>query len=408
VTVRCGSPRKAALLPQDPLFDLLTELSDAGSTDQVVDAALGVGRFFSGAESVVVALADEAGTHFDLAAYGSASSTPPVIRLRDDLPITRAVLTGEVTVDPSPSAETLSLLGMPSETAIVVALPLDGVEGTAGSIAFAYQTVGEELATDTIDRAAHVASRVGRALEHTRRSERERRLVSALRAEMLSPDISTPTLEIHGRYLSPWSGVPLGGDWFDAFSTRDGRVVAVLGDVAGHGIASSPAMLSVRSYVRAIAFDEPDPATVLARLDRVLAHFDTASELATLAVSVFDPAEFTLSWVNGGLPPPVLRRADGTVSLLGSGRARLVGTGIQRRVDAGDCIAFGTGDTIVFLTDGVLLPIGGVGVDIDDVRRAVAVHGSDTLEVIGEAILGLSEHGDLRLDDATLLALRAR
>lgn len=355
-----------------------------------------------------MALADEAGAHFDLVAYGSAGGTPPVIRLREDLPIAQAILTGGVIVDRSPSAETLSLLGFPSETAVLVALPLDGIEGIAGGIAFAYRTTGEALAVDTRDRAAQVASRVGRALEHTRRRERERRLVSSLRTEMLSSDISTAPLEIHGRYLPPWSGVPLGGDWFDAFSTRDERVVAVLGDVAGHGIAASPAMLSLRSYVRAIAFDEPDPVTVLSRLDRLLAHFDTASGLATLAVSVFDPADLTLSWANGGLPSPVLRRADGTVSLLGSGRARLVGTGLERRSDAGDCISFESGDTVVFLTDGVLLPIGGVGVDIDDVRNAVARHGSDTLEVICDTVLGLSEHGDLRIDDATLLALRAR
>jgi len=399
---------KAAPLPPNPLLDLLTQLSDAGSTDQVVDAALGVGGAVAGAESVVVALADEAGAYFDLVAHGSAGCTPPVIRLSEDLPIAQAILTGGVMVDPSPSTETLSLLGMPSETAVLVALPLDGIEGTAGGIAFAYRTTGEALAADTIDRAAQVASRVGRALEHTRRRERERRLVSSLRTEMLSSDISTAPLEIHGKYLAPWSGVPLGGDWFDAFSSRDGRVVSVLGDVAGHGIAASPAMLSLRSYVRAIAFDEPDPATVLSRLDRLLAHFDTASELATLAVSVFDPADLTLSWVNGGLPSPVLRRADGTVSLLGSGRARLVGTGLERRSDAGDSISFESGDTVVFLTDGVLLPIGGVGVDIDDVRNAVARHGADTLEVICDTVLGLSEHGDLRIDDATLLALRVR
>ena len=63
----------------------------------------------------------------------------------------------------------------------------------------------------------------------------------------------------------PRSNVDVGGDWYDAFETADGRIVVVVGDVAGHGVEAASLMGRVRNALRAYAFEDSDPASILLR-----------------------------------------------------------------------------------------------------------------------------------------------
>ena len=80
----------------------------------------------------------------------------------------------------------------------------------------------------------------------------------------------------------------MGGDWYDAFRTRDGLIVLALGDVAGKGVRAAAVMGAVRSALRAFAIVDPTPATILTRLDAYFAAFKSG-EMVTCTVAVLDP-----------------------------------------------------------------------------------------------------------------------
>ncbi|WBP93137.1 SpoIIE family protein phosphatase [Mycolicibacterium neoaurum] len=120
-----------------------------------------------------------------------------------------------------------------------------------------------------------------------------RRTRSALRvAEMLQRSLlpeSIPTVE--GWELSadyrPAAGGRVGGDWYDAFELRDGRLVVLLGDVAGHGLAAAGTMAQLRNVLRANLFAGATPGTAISDLNSFSVHLMPRT-FATVIVARID------------------------------------------------------------------------------------------------------------------------
>ncbi|WP_286178486.1 SpoIIE family protein phosphatase [Arthrobacter sp. SLBN-53] len=120
-----------------------------------------------------------------------------------------------------------------------------------------------------------------------------RRTRSALRvAEVLQHSLlpeSIPTVE--GWELSadyrPAAGGRVGGDWYDAFELRDGRLVVLLGDVAGHGLAAAGTMAQLRNVLRANLFAGAAPGTAISDLNSFSVHLMPRT-FATVIVARID------------------------------------------------------------------------------------------------------------------------
>src|SRR5680860_414044 len=93
----------------------------------------------------------------------------------------------------------------------------------------------------------------------------------------------------------------------------------VIGDVAGHDVEAAAMMGQLRSIVRAYASELIDPATVLSRVDRLLAgmRFD---RFATLAYATMIPVDdgWSVSYTLAGHLPPLLIRG-GVVTPMAEG-----------------------------------------------------------------------------------------
>ena len=143
--------------------------------------------------------------------------------------------------------------------------------------------------------------RAEQALLATRgRLAQEQRAVEVLQEALLSPDF--PELEhyeVAARYLSAETEAEIGGDWYDAFALPDGRVMLAVGDVSGHGIRAARLMAKFRHATRAYAILEPDPAAVLARLDRFASHWGEPEEFATVQLAALDPSNGSIELVSG-------------------------------------------------------------------------------------------------------------
>ena len=117
-------------------------------------------------------------------------------------------------------------------------------------------------------------------------------------------------IELAARY-QPASTFQLGGDWWDAFPLADGRIVFVVGDVAGHGVSAASAMTQVRTALRAYLFEGHSPATCLDRLDLLMAGL-LDQRVATAVLAVLDPSTGRVELTSAGHPPPMLiTRGDG-------------------------------------------------------------------------------------------------
>jgi hypothetical protein len=110
-------------------------------------------------------------------------------------------------------------------------------------------------------------------------------------------------LELASRFV-PAQRAGVSGDWFDAFSLPDGRVGIVMGDVVGSGLRAAVIMGRLRSALRAYALEFPDPADVLARLNRKIMHFEPG-QMATVMYLTVSPDRDAVVLCSAGHPPPI-------------------------------------------------------------------------------------------------------
>ncbi|MDX1874063.1 SpoIIE family protein phosphatase [Mycolicibacterium sp. 120266] len=115
-------------------------------------------------------------------------------------------------------------------------------------------------------------------LRHHLVEELYRRTRGALRlAEIMQRSLLPATIPtIAGWELSadyrPAAGGRVGGDWYDAFQLPDGRLVVLVGDVAGHGLSAAGAMAQLRNALRSQLFGGATPAEALDRLNAFSVH----------------------------------------------------------------------------------------------------------------------------------------
>ncbi|MBV8163244.1 MAG: PAS domain S-box protein [Candidatus Eremiobacteraeota bacterium] len=117
-----------------------------------------------------------------------------------------------------------------------------------------------------------------------------------------------PHLQMDAVYLPAEGDRLVGGDWFDAFELPDGRIGLSIGDVAGHGLDASLTGGKLRQAIVTLAFQQSDPAAILAELDRMLS-YQQSGIIVTALVAFVDRDLRTLTYASAGHPPPLVARA---------------------------------------------------------------------------------------------------
>jgi PAS domain S-box-containing protein len=154
------------------------------------------------------------------------------------------------------------------------------------------------------------------ALYRAHRYDDELSLASRLRDTVFDiPMHAVPGLELASEYRSPGLGLAVGGDWFDVIPLARGRVGLVVGDVEGHDAHAVGGMSTVRTAVRAFAYEGYGPAAILGRVNRLVTELDP-DLLATCCYAELDPAQGSARIARAGHPAPVLSTADGSSALI--------------------------------------------------------------------------------------------
>jgi serine phosphatase RsbU (regulator of sigma subunit) len=299
-----------------------------------------------------------------------------------------------------------------------VALPLQTAGRRQGSLSVAWRGP-RSFAAEEMQLLVAFAAQCAQALERISTGETERvahaavsGMAEALQRSLLTDPPQPGHLELVARYVPAASLAQVGGDWYDAFRTEDGRTALVIGDVTGHDSYAAAAMAQVRNVLRGVAHSRRDsPAATLAALDRAMRDLDV-NTLATAVLATVEPGpepvctgERVLRWSNAGHPPPLLIEVDGTVTVLEHDADLLLGVDPDvPRADHERLLP--PGATVLFYTDG-LIERRGASLDagIAWLTGAVARCGRLPLAELCDRLL--AELAGAVEDDVALLALRA-
>jgi serine phosphatase RsbU (regulator of sigma subunit) len=143
----------------------------------------------------------------------------------------------------------------------------------------------------------------------------------------------------------------VGGDYFDFFELPGARLAIVIGDVAGHGVASGLVLSGVRSSLYLLRDELDRPVEVLAKLDRMLRDSVRGRTFVTLQIAVLEPTLGRVTVANAGHPPLFLVARGGRVHRLGADSLPL-GTRLEGEHEE-QSSPLGEGDALLLFSDGV-------------------------------------------------------
>ena len=206
-----------------------------------------------------------------------------------------------------------------------ISTPLLAGQDALGVLAL-YRGAGRPPFTEAdVSVIEELGRRLAVGLANTDTFAREHAIAETLQRSLL-PDAlpRIPGLDLAVRYLPATQGAAVGGDWYDAFPLAGGRVGLVIGDVAGHNIASASTMGQVRGLLRAYAVDDLGPGIALERTNAAVAQL-LPDALATVVYAVLDPATGDLSYANAGHPPPIITSTVGQSEYLDDAPGTMLG-----------------------------------------------------------------------------------
>ena len=234
----------------------------------------------------------------------------------------------------------------------------------------------------------------------------ELEVARALQSDLLPR--SVPDLEGYRIAHSYRTANEVGGDYYDFSLLPDGRLVLMVGDASGHGMAAG-LLMAIANATLKLAIDlDPSPSKVLELLNLTLCRTGDKRAFMSIFYAILEPESGDLEYACAGHPFPLLRHSGGGVSELGEGGLPL---GFQRdRTFEEDRATISKADTLVLFSDGIP-----EGVNREDesfgyerLRRLVAEPGTPTA-MHERILLAFDEHiGDEQLRDDLLLVVVGR
>jgi sigma-B regulation protein RsbU (phosphoserine phosphatase) len=100
------------------------------------------------------------------------------------------------------------------------------------------------------------------------------------------------------------------GDFYNWFELPDGRIVVMVGDVTGHGMAAAFLMATTQLLVRTTMPGLCNPGLCLEEVNRQLCIQVFNGQFVTMLVMVMDPENGEIALASAGHPPPFVWEND--------------------------------------------------------------------------------------------------
>lgn len=161
-----------------------------------------------------------------------------------------------------------------------------------------------------------------------------------------SPSVEGMELFLH---FEPCLGVA--GDYIDVVPMPDGRILLVVMDVCGKGMAAALISSSLHTYIHATVRTLTDTQRLMDGLNRYLCKTLADSSFVTGIALMLDPKTGHGEAVNAGHPPCILAKADGTSRFAASGENPPLG--IIEDPPVGQRLTVQPGEVLALYTDGL-------------------------------------------------------
>lgn len=205
------------------------------------------------------------------------------------------------------------------------------------------------LAAEAYQQADSVWSARREAQQHAV-IERELETARRIQQGLLPRALQLAELDVHFGF-SPCRWV--GGDYVDAITIGDGRLLCIVADVCGKGLQAALVTSSIHTLLHALATDGLPISTMLERLDAHLGAYLPEDSFVTLVATAFDPRSGEVECVNAGHLPPIVLDPRGRVRRLQAAENPALGLGLGRVALESERSELGPGETLALYTDGL-------------------------------------------------------
>ncbi len=245
--------------------------------------------------------------------------------------------------------------------------------------------------------------------------ERERNISNQLQAA-LTPAIPerVPGMALAKYYEAALGEAGVGGDFYDIFPLDKGCTALVVGDLSGKGLAAASQVATVRNMLRYALYRAQTLSGALTSLNMLLAEQGLLTGFATLFVGAYDSGAGTLTYVNCGQEPALVRRTSGAIEFLHP-TGPILGTLLEATFEE-ETVELGARDVLAIFTDGLtevgatrraMLEVEGI---VDLLANAIVPAEANTAEAVAEhlalsVIAGVdaAAQGGVMRDDMCLL-----
>ena len=230
------------------------------------------------------------------------------------------IVINDVAQDPRVDAAMMHEMGIRS----LMLVPIISQDAVVGALVFRQRTERKDFTTEEVDFATRLMSIATLAFENARLYERELRISETLQQAAIAPRDATPGVVYSVAYQPASKAASIGGDFYNVFAIGPDHVGIVIGDVSGKGLKAARLTSLLQDSIRAYAYEDWRPATVMNRVNRLVQHLSPTESYATVFFGVLTPSTGALVFVSGGHPTPIVV-SERHVRFLGGQGSPIVG-----------------------------------------------------------------------------------
>ncbi len=182
------------------------------------------------------------------------------------------------------------------------------------------------------------------------RLERELQVAADIQLSIL-PDV-LPSFDEFGFGARILPARQVGGDFYDVFILKDGRVGVLIGDVADKGVPSALFMARAHALIMAEADIGLTAGDALRLVNTHITRLQKSTQFVTVLYGILDMQTRVFSYARAGHEPPLLMHIDGSVERIPHSPGMALGLWDEITLDE-RAIQLLPGDTLLLYTDGM-------------------------------------------------------